>query len=879
MTLRLDSDAWLPALAKTPHALRTREMDPVLPFVVQLPALAISVTASTGDILRTLHRATILGGTLAISVLSFTYSYASGRSASLAISAREARVDSLVQAGRTVEAFSEGVRVLRESVEKHDSSSPEVARALRCLAYALRELGDHELAASVFHLLQLVATDALDPCDPLVISVARENEILHRRLSQTSVDVIPVSRNSLSLLDVSVPEHRDIAGQILFRLGIYYWGHDLNRSVETLEEAVQVLETAPDRLLCCGVRGWLGWTLLQLGRHDEARYHLERARDEMTIIDPKDPNNVAWIDEFLGGLAVVSGDWTSAGNYFRESALFYAQKRAMGSTRISEVPLTSYSYVALADLKRGRPTEAWESLQRQRGILNKRLLTLNRSTAGPKGARIRQLRKEVDEDRALRRQWKLPDTADAIDWPGVIRELDVNAELFRLEAESYAPDVTKVVSLEELQSVLPDNYAYIGYLNCRFADGFLASPGRILDVCWMYVIRSRGPVHWIPLWEYTSRKPMDEFREPVGTYGLKMARAAGWNFRVEDDPSLAPLARTIAEEEFDPALPFLEGVDCLVTEFFEDRTAWKPLETLVLPDGTYVGDRFDVAYTPTADAFVASRRSKTSAGSEVLVIGDPVFDELASAKSTPVVDWRDAGKAPEEDIAVHRAAVNGDVDAILRLPPLRYSKLEIDHIRKVFPDCTMLCGSDATEANVRRVLQDKQAARFNIIHIATHALSESSLQHRYSLALAPRNVDGSPTNDALVDALEIQLGWHLDADLVTLSGCRTLAGERFSFGEPFGLAGVMLGAGARSVLATYWEVDDLAAARLNARFYENLTGRYLGNPDGRSGKPMTKAAALSEAKRWLRNFTDEKGKKPFAHPVYWSGFVLIGSPD
>jgi len=42
---------------------------------------------------------------------------------------------------------------------------------------------------------------------------------------------------------------------------------------------------------------------------------------------------------------------------------------------------------------------------------------------------------------------------------------------------------------------------------------------------------------------------------------------------------------------------------------------------------------------------------------------------------------------------------------------------------------------------------------------------------------------------------------------------------------------------------------------------------------------MAKAAALSEAKRWLRNFTDDNGKKPFAHPVYWSGFILIGDPE
>jgi len=184
------------------------------------------------------------------------------------MSAREARVDSLIHTGRTVEAFSEGVTVLRESVAKHDSSSPEVARALRCVAYALRELGDYELAASVFHLLQLVATDAFDPCDPLIIDATIGEKSSNLRLFRVQVDVPSFSRDALSLLDLNVPEQRNIAGGIVFQLGYYYWGRDWDRSVATLEEAVQLLETAPDRLLYCAVRGWLGWTLLQLGRHD-----------------------------------------------------------------------------------------------------------------------------------------------------------------------------------------------------------------------------------------------------------------------------------------------------------------------------------------------------------------------------------------------------------------------------------------------------------------------------------------------------------------------------------------------------------------------------------------------------------------------------------
>ena len=34
--------------------------------------------------------------------------------------------------------------------------------------------------------------------------------------------------------------------------------------------------------------------------------------------------------------------------------------------------------------------------------------------------------------------------------------------------------------------------------------------------------------------------------------------------------------------------------------------------------------------------------------------------------------------------------------------------------------------------------------------------------------------------------------------------------------------------------------------------------------------------ALVEAKRWLRQHTDESGRRPFEHPYYWAAFVVVG---
>ena len=58
------------------------------------------------------------------------------------------------------------------------------------------------------------------------------------------------------------------------------------------------------------------------------------------------------------------------------------------------------------------------------------------------------------------------------------------------------------------------------------------------------------------------------------------------------------------------------------------------------------------------------------------------------------------------------------------------------------------------------------------------------------------------------------------------------------------------------------------------RFYENLA-----DPDRAStgDRATSHRVALAEAKRWLRAYTAPDGTRPFAHPCYWSSFVLIGA--
>jgi tetratricopeptide (TPR) repeat protein len=291
--------------------------------------------------------------------------------------------------------------------------------------------------------------------------------------------------------------------------------------------------------------------------------------------------------------------------------------------------------------------------------------------------------------------------------------------------------------------------------------------------------------------------------------------------------------------------------------------------------------------------------------------------ERTVALGSPLGVWLD--KRPVGEALRAWRTLHQPVLRSARYQPLPGTRHEVEALRRLLGKrCRTLLGSEASEQQLDALARAGQLERFRVIHFATHGKIDLGRPTHSALLLAR---DRLPSADEQVERArrglkvytgELRVGtilreWQgkLDADLVVLSACDTALGRPTSSQGLLGFAYALQVAGARSVVLSRWKVDDTATTLLMLRFYENLLGKRKGT------KAMGRAAALDEARRWLRGLRRKQalalagrraggalrgseeevpalvekeaavpaGDRPFAHPAFWAAFTLLGDPD
>jgi CHAT domain-containing protein len=181
-----------------------------------------------------------------------------------------------------------------------------------------------------------------------------------------------------------------------------------------------------------------------------------------------------------------------------------------------------------------------------------------------------------------------------------------------------------------------------------------------------------------------------------------------------------------------------------------------------------------------------------------------------------------------------------------RLPGV---KSELDQITKAGIKTTILLDKKFTSVELNRQIN---STVYKIVHLATHGKFSSRAEDTYILA-ADGRINVREFNHILLSSNRKQEA----IQLLTLSACQTAEGDKRA---ALGLAGAAIKAGARSTIASLWQIEDEVTAMFIGEFYRALT----------TVQP-SKVEALRKAQLKLLHHPN------YQAPFYWSPYVLIGN--
>ncbi|MFN0088264.1 MAG: CHAT domain-containing protein [Blastocatellia bacterium] len=261
----------------------------------------------------------------------------------------------------------------------------------------------------------------------------------------------------------------------------------------------------------------------------------------------------------------------------------------------------------------------------------------------------------------------------------------------------------------------------------------------------------------------------------------------------------------------------------------------------------------EIIHLPSASVLSVIRREtagRKPPARAVAILADPVF-----AANDPRI-------APAGDLAKAATPAASPLDRLPRAPALRnglarlpFSRQEADAIFAVAPTETSLKATDFNAS--RETAMSPRLGDYRIVHFATHGLLDNRQPELSGLAFSLVDRNGNEQDGFL--RLHEVYNLRLNADLVVLSACETALGREVRGEGLIGLTRGFMYAGAPRVVASLWNVDDLATAELMKRFYQFMLRDGL--------RPAAALAAaqveISQQRRW-------------AAPYFWAGFMLQG---
>jgi CHAT domain-containing protein/Tfp pilus assembly protein PilF len=365
-------------------------------------------------------------------------------------------------------------------------------------------------------------------------------------------------------------------------------------------------------------------------------------------------------------------------------------------------------------------------------------------------------------------------------------------------------------------------------------------------------------------------------------------RALATNRSAADTEIAAPLAQ-LAELVLRPLETHIAGSSNWIVS--PDADLWLvPWCALPLADGSYAVEKHRISYLVSGRDLMSPEA--TTSNGELVIIADPDFSltpaelaqesqrlrnnrsdtQLATRSAHELRPWaRLPGTAREAEAVAPRLAKYGNAT-----PEVYTGRRALEGVFKGLqrPKVLMLSTHGFFLEDQNYASASGLAGRGAYVSpsavLAPTGTTAGPIENpllRCGLVLAGANHridDSSSLDDGLLTGLEIVGADLRGTDLVVLSACETGLGH-LQNGE--GVASLRQSfqlAGARTVVATLWQIPDSETADLMTAYFDYLAEGY------------SKADALRQAQLTL--IASQRQQHGGAHPLFWAGFTVTGDP-
>ncbi len=309
---------------------------------------------------------------------------------------------------------------------------------------------------------------------------------------------------------------------------------------------------------------------------------------------------------------------------------------------------------------------------------------------------------------------------------------------------------------------------------------------------------------------------------------------------------------SLADESnfFDNKEAYIKVASLLYEILIADESIYDYPKLTVIPEGALSALPFDILLTEAVDTdlkyselpYLIKSHTINYVGSATQAVN---YDQIKNKNQ--LRSYIGFGPSYSSELIKRDSSVNR---ASALLTPLLYNKQEINAASELF-EGEFFLGADATESTF-----NEKASKFDILHLAMHAILNDRVPMESYLSFSPDDDSGQLYVHEIAKM-------NLKNNLVVLSACETNK-DSYERGEGvLGIARAFQLAACPNIILSNWLVDDKSASQIVKNFFSNIKAK------------QDIAESLRQAKlRYIKNSSAIK-----SHPSYWAAFSYYGSEN